>query len=311
MLPAMRVISVRSGLNTTTVGYPVTRNTSPHFCASGRSPSRYTATNSLDFSMKSGRLNTADLSCLQGGHHCAPQYSSTGLLDACAALNAASTSPSNHAMPGASECMRARSGCAGFCAGACADASRENAVKIAIARSVERRIRNVPGGSCARREWVATLACAAMKRPSFDAILAARLSRRTLIASAAASAGLAACARIPTRQAPSSSSTHAMSTKLKGIAPQSDDAFVVDEAYRYNIVARWGDSIVTGTPDFDTRRMADSSWLTAEAVDAQSRQFGTNCDAVQYFPLGHVPSSRGRAAHGLVCVNHKYFSGEL
>src|SRR6185369_15727598 len=112
MLPAMRVISVWSGLKTTTVGYPVTRNVSPHFCASGRSPSRYTATNSFDFSMKSGRLNTADLSCLQGGHHCAPQYSSTGLLDACADLNAASTSPLNQAMPGASECTCARSGAA-------------------------------------------------------------------------------------------------------------------------------------------------------------------------------------------------------
>src|SRR4029079_7593549 len=107
-LPAMRVISVRSGLSTTTVGYPVTRKTSPHFCASGRSPSRYTATKSFDFSMKSGRLKTADLSCLQGGHHCAPQYSSTGLLDDLADANAALTSPSNHAMPGASECRLAR-----------------------------------------------------------------------------------------------------------------------------------------------------------------------------------------------------------
>src|SRR5678815_3768255 len=78
--------------------------------------------------MKSGRLNTADLSCLQGGHHCAPQYNSTGLLDACADLNAASTSPLNQAMPDASECTLARSGAAaagaaaadaaGCCAGA-------------------------------------------------------------------------------------------------------------------------------------------------------------------------------------------------
>jgi len=150
------------------------------------------------------------------------------------------------------------------------------------------------------REMGVTLACAAMKRPSFDAILAARLSRRAFT-TAAASAGLAACARIPTRQVPAKEST-----KIKGIAPQNDDAFVVDEAYRYNIVARWGDSIVTGTPDFDTRRMADTGWLTAAAVDAQSRQFGTNCDAVQYFPL-----VQARAARGLVCVNHEYFSGEL
>src|SRR5690349_7802364 len=108
MLPAIRVISVRSGLNTTTVGYPVTRNSSPYFCASGRSPSRYTATNNFDFSMKSGRLNTADLSCLQGGHHWAPQYKSTGLLDAFAEAKAASTSPLNQAIPGESACTAAR-----------------------------------------------------------------------------------------------------------------------------------------------------------------------------------------------------------
>src|SRR4051812_24713144 len=124
MLPAMRVISVRSGLSTTTVGYPVTRNVSPHFCASGRSPSRYTATNSFDFSMKSGRLNTADLSCLQGGHHFAPQYSSTGLLVAFATLNAASTSPLNQSMPGASAWTCASSAVAGVAgAGAGAAAS--------------------------------------------------------------------------------------------------------------------------------------------------------------------------------------------
>src|SRR5262245_10064041 len=98
--------------------------------------------------MKSGRLNTADLSCLQGGHHCAPQYSSTGLLDACADLKAASTSPLNQAMPGASECTLARSGCAaaaadaaGRCAGAAsprAQAVSANDVTIAIATREER-----------------------------------------------------------------------------------------------------------------------------------------------------------------------------
>ena len=72
------------------------------------------------------------------------------------------------------------------------------------------------------------------------------------------------------------------------------------------MVARWGDSLVTGTPDFDTRRMSNTDWLTAEAIDAQNRQFGTNCDAVQYFPL-----NTGRAAQGLVCVNHEYFNAEL
>jgi uncharacterized protein len=141
-----------------------------------------------------------------------------------------------------------------------------------------------------------------MKRLSFESILAARLSRRALIGRAAAGAGLAACARIPTARA--ASNTQKIS--FKSIPPQHDDAFVIADGYRYNTVARWGDSLVTGTADFDTRRMTSMDWLTADAVDAQNRQFGTNCDAVQYFPL-----VQGRAAKGLVCVNHEYFSGEL
>jgi hypothetical protein len=90
------------------------------------------------------------------------------------------------------------------------------------------------------------------------------------------------------------------------MAPQNLDVFAVADGYRYNIVARWGDSLVTGTPDFDTRRLADTSWLDTGAVATQERQFGTNADAVQYFP-----EVAGRAARGLVCVNHEYFSGEL
>jgi secreted PhoX family phosphatase len=139
-----------------------------------------------------------------------------------------------------------------------------------------------------------------MKLLPFDAILKARLSRRTVV-TAAATVGLAACARIPTKQEAKSAVS-----RFKSIAPRRDDMFTVADGYRYNIVARWGDSLVTGTPDFDVRRLGNTDWLNAGAVDAQHRQFGTNADAVQYFPL-----AQGRAAEGLVCVNHEYFSAEL
>jgi len=140
-----------------------------------------------------------------------------------------------------------------------------------------------------------------MKGPSFDAILAARLSRRAFVGAAAVGVGLGACARSPTDK-PAASPGFGFSA----IAPQNNDAFELAREYRYNVVARWGDSLVTGTPDFDTRRMTNTDWLSNDAIDAQGRQFGTNCDAVQYFPL-----AAGRAAQGLVCVNHEYFSGEL
>jgi len=140
-----------------------------------------------------------------------------------------------------------------------------------------------------------------MKGLPFEHILAARLSRRAFVSGAAATAGLAACARIPTKP-----DAAAGASTFKSITPQTIDEFIVADGYRYNLVARWGDSLVTGTADFDTRRMTGTEWLTADAVDAQQRQFGTNADGVQYFPL-----ATGRAAAGLVCVNHEYVNAEL
>jgi secreted PhoX family phosphatase len=140
-----------------------------------------------------------------------------------------------------------------------------------------------------------------MKRPAFDTVLATRLSRRTVVAGAASAVGLAACAQIP-----SGTASRPAANTFRSIAPQDNDAFVIAAGYKSKVIARWGDSLVTGTPDFDTRRMTSTDWLDAGAVDAQQRQFGTNCDAVAYFPL-HT----GRAARGLLCVNHEYFSAEL
>jgi secreted PhoX family phosphatase len=81
-----------------------------------------------------------------------------------------------------------------------------------------------------------------MKRLTFDAILAARLSRRTVVSGAAATVGLAACAHVPTQRA-----SGAPAPSFTSIAPQNNDAFTIADGYRYNLVARWGDSLVTGT----------------------------------------------------------------
>jgi hypothetical protein len=69
--------------------------------------------------MKSGRENTVDLSCWQGGHQIAPQYSNSGLRAVRAASKAAPTSPPNQAMPGASAWWAAAGAAEG--AGAVAD----------------------------------------------------------------------------------------------------------------------------------------------------------------------------------------------
>lgn len=138
-------------------------------------------------------------------------------------------------------------------------------------------------------------------RPTFDAVLAANLSRRTVLTGAAAGVGLAACAHLPTEPR-----AKGAAGAFKSVPPQNSDALVIADGYRQNIVARWGDSLVTGTADFDTRRMTTGSWLDDTAAATQERQFGTNADAVGYFA-----QKQGRAARGLVCVNHEYVSGEL
>jgi secreted PhoX family phosphatase len=139
-------------------------------------------------------------------------------------------------------------------------------------------------------------------RPTFDAVLAANLSRRTVLAGAVATIGLAACAQSPTQRRARSSAGD-----FTSVAPQHTDALVIAEGYRQNIVARWGDSLVSGTADFDTRMLAGGGgWLDADAVSAQERRFGTNADAVAYYP-----QVQGRAARGLVCVNHEYVNAEL
>lgn len=140
-----------------------------------------------------------------------------------------------------------------------------------------------------------------MKRPAFETVLAARLSRRAVVTGAAATVGLAACARVPTQRAGAPAAP-----AFTSIPPQNNDAFTIADGYRFNLVARWGDSLVTGTQDFDTSRLAAGTWLNSDSVATQERQFGTNADAVGYFP-----QVGGRAARGLVCVNHEYANAEL
>ena len=120
-----------------------------------------------------------------------------------------------------------------------------------------------------------------------------------MLASGAA-AGLAACTYSATSPAPAAKSA------FKSIAAQESDQFVIADGYRHNMIARWGDTLFKGTRDFDSRRLYADDWLNADAVAAQQRQFGTNADAVGYFPL-----RTGRAARGLVCVNHEYVNADL
>ncbi len=82
------------------------------------------------------------------------------------------------------------------------------------------------------------------------------------------------------------------------------DAVRVADGYDWDLLLRWGDPLFDGVEPLDARAVARGGLLALEPA-AAARQFGYNCDDLQFFPLP------GEAASGLVCVNNEYPSYEL
>lgn len=83
------------------------------------------------------------------------------------------------------------------------------------------------------------------------------------------------------------------------LPPSREDRVLVAGGHAAQVLLRWGDPLMPGSPAFDARR---------QSAAAQALQFGYNCDYVGYIPL-----QPGRAAsqHGLLVVNHEYTIPEL
>ncbi|MGH3468568.1 MAG: PhoX family protein, partial [Thermocrispum sp.] len=80
------------------------------------------------------------------------------------------------------------------------------------------------------------------------------------------------------------------------VAPNTEDAVVVPEGYRQQVLIRWGDPVVAGAPEFD---------FDSQTADAQAKQFGFNND---YCALIPVPGQYGA---WLMVSNHEYTSEEF
>ncbi|APU17980.1 PhoX family protein [Actinoalloteichus fjordicus] len=80
-------------------------------------------------------------------------------------------------------------------------------------------------------------------------------------------------------------------TDYSPVEPNTEDAVVVPEGYRQNVVIRWGDPVVDGAPEFDFEN---------QTAAAQALQFGYNCDFAGLIPLD------GRGRRNLLVVNHEY-----
>jgi uncharacterized protein len=80
---------------------------------------------------------------------------------------------------------------------------------------------------------------------------------------------------------------------------------VLPQGYTYDVVARWGESLFSSTPDLDAARLASGCLFEARAAAQQQRQVGQNCDAVHYFPLDE------RGERGILCINNEFTSDLL
>jgi uncharacterized protein len=86
--------------------------------------------------------------------------------------------------------------------------------------------------------------------------------------------------------------------KFQSISPSTVDAVLIPPGYSSQVLARWGDPILTGAPAFN---------LNVQSSETQSQQFGFNCDFLAYFPLFHPLNSKA----GLLGVNHEFTDGPL
>src|SRR5262245_46388223 len=109
---------------------------------------------------------------------------------------------------------------------------------------------------------------------SFETVLAARYSRRQLLAGGLVAAGAAFLGRSGLRPEPARASSGLLG--FRGVPVSTADAVVVPPGYSADVLYAWGDPIGDGPafrPDA-TNTIAD-----------QERQAGMHHDAIHYFPL--------------------------
>jgi uncharacterized protein len=123
--------------------------------------------------------------------------------------------------------------------------------------------------------------------PLFQNVVAARLSRRTLLQGGLA----AAAATLMGRRSPAGA---ASLLGFTAVAVSTADTVRVPDGYTVDVLYAWGDPISDG-PTFKP----DASNTAAE----QARQAGMHHDGIHYFPL---PAGSPTSTRGLLAVNHEY-----
>ena len=125
--------------------------------------------------------------------------------------------------------------------------------------------------------------------PTFQSVVAARLSRRQLLQGGLAAAALSVL-RPPTGQAGAASAP----LGFTGVPVSAADTVVVPPGYTAEVLYAWGDPVSEG-PVFKP----DASNTVAD----QERQAGMHHDGIHFFPL---PVGSATSTRGLLAVNHEY-----
>jgi len=121
-------------------------------------------------------------------------------------------------------------------------------------------------------------------------IVEARITRRALLKGAGATAVMALTVPLMACEPGAEADDFSFNEINRG----SDETHHVPDGYSADILLRWGDPLFADAPAFDSSKLS--------AAD-QERQFGYNCDYIGF----HALSDK----HGLLCVNHEYFSSQL
>ena len=146
----------------------------------------------------------------------------------------------------------------------------------------------------------------------FDQVLAARYSRRRLLTRGTQAGALVAlgvhsgvldrvAAATPagrTSRAAGAATTDTLT--FTPIAPSTADAVVVPPGYSSYMIVQWGEALDGTTPDLTDADLTGGAVAGAAAAANAEKQFGYNCDAVEFFPIANA------WWRGVIAVNHEY-----
>lgn len=129
----------------------------------------------------------------------------------------------------------------------------------------------------------------------FRSLLNRRFSRRSMLVAAAVTGALptATLGAVDRRRA------------LTSIAPSTADSLLVAPGLRHDLLIAAGDPLWPGERGLSAADLRSLAWLDDRAAVRQERLFGTNNDAIAFFPQGDS------ARRGVLCINHEYVKAEL